>query len=48
MTQTMPLDAVTTKLGEFGRDPAYRTDISDDEIEKAISEIRSAIQKYSK
>jgi len=48
MTQTMPLDAVTTKLGEFGRDPTYKTDLSDDEIEKAISEIRFAIQKYSK
>ncbi len=48
MTQTMPLDAVTTKLGEFGRDPAYKTDLSDDEIEKAIDEIRAAIQKFSK
>ncbi|MDE2583838.1 MAG: serine/threonine-protein phosphatase [Betaproteobacteria bacterium] len=48
MTQTMPLDAITTKLGEFGRDPAFKTDLSDDEIEKAIDEIRSAIQKYSK
>jgi len=48
MTQTMPLDAVTTKLGEFGRDPAYKTDLSDDEIEKAIAEIRSTIQKFSK
>lgn len=48
MTQTMPLDAVTTKLGEFGRDPAFKTGLSDDEIEKAIAEIRSAIQKYSK
>lgn len=48
MTQTMPLDAITTKLGQFGRDPAFKTDLSDDEIEKAIDEIRSAIQKYSK
>ena len=47
-TQTMPLDAVTTRLGEFGRDPAHKTDLSEDEIEKAIAEIRSAIQKYSK
>ena len=46
-TQTMALDEVTTKLDEFGRNPAYKMDLSDDEIEKAIQEIRSTIDKYS-
>ncbi len=46
-TQTMALDEVTTKLDEFGRNPAYKMDLSDDEIEKAILEIRSTIDKYS-
>lgn len=46
-TQTMALDEITTKLDEFGRNPAYKIDLSDDEIEKAIQEIRSTIDKYS-
>jgi hypothetical protein len=46
-TQTMGLNEVTTKLDEFGRNPAYKMDLSDDEIEKAIQEIRSTIDKYS-
>ncbi|MBI2307152.1 MAG: serine/threonine-protein phosphatase [Rhodocyclales bacterium] len=46
-TQTMGLDEVTTKLDEFGRNPSYKLDLSDDEIEKAIEEIRSTIEKYS-
>ncbi|MCK6404546.1 MAG: serine/threonine-protein phosphatase [Rhodocyclaceae bacterium] len=46
-TQTMALDEVTTKLDQFGRNPAYKLDLSDDEIEKAIMEIRSTIDKYS-
>ena len=46
-TQTMTQDEVTTKLDEFGRNPAYKSDLSDDEIEKAIAEIRSAIDKYN-
>ncbi|MFT3961834.1 PP2C family protein-serine/threonine phosphatase [Propionivibrio sp.] len=47
-TQTMPLGAITTRLDEFGRNPKYRTELTDDEIERAIQEIRSTIQKYSK
>ena len=47
-TQTMPLGALTTRLDEFGRNPKYKTELSDDEIERAINEIRSTIQKYSK
>ena len=47
-TQTMPLGAMTTKLDKFGRNPKYKTELTDDEIERAIEEIRSTIQKYSK
>jgi len=46
-TQTMTHDEVTTRLDEFGRNPAYKSDLSDDEIEKAINEIRAAIDKYN-
>ena len=46
-TQTMAMNEVTTRLEEFGRNPAYKSDLSDDEIEKAINEIRSAIEKYN-
>jgi len=45
-TQGMGLDEVTTILDEFGRNPAHKTDLSEDEIEKAIEEIRAAIDKY--
>ena len=47
-TQTMSRDTITTKLDEFGRNPQYKTELSDEEIERAINEIRSTIQKYSK
>ena len=47
-TQTMSRDTVTTKLDAFGRNPNYKTELSEDEIERAIEEIRSTIQKYSK
>ena len=46
-TMTMTPDEVTTRLEEFGRNPAYKSDLSDNEIEKAIEEIRNAIDKYS-
>jgi serine/threonine protein phosphatase PrpC len=46
-TQTMALNEVTTRLEEFGRNPAYKSDLSDEEIEKAIEEIRSTIDKYT-
>lgn len=38
---------VTTHMEEFRRDPANKVDLSEDEIEKAIVEIRSAIDKYN-
>lgn len=47
-TQTMPLDAYTTQMEGFERNRPREPDLTDDDIERAISEIRSAIQKYSK
>lgn len=46
-TQTMPLDEVATRLDEFGRNPSYKSELSEDEIEAAIDEIRAAIDKYN-
>jgi serine/threonine protein phosphatase PrpC len=46
-TQTMTQDEVTTRLEEFGRNPAYKSELSEDEIENAIEEIRAAIDKYN-
>ena len=45
---TMSRDTVTTKLDAFGRNPSYKTELSEEEIERAIDEIRSTIQKYSR
>jgi hypothetical protein len=47
-TQTMSLGAFTTSLDQFGRNPKYKANLTDEEIERAIDEIRFAIQKYSK
>ena len=47
-TQTISRDTVTTRLDAFGRNANYKTELSEDEIERAIEEIRSTIQKYSK
>ena len=47
-TQTMSRDTVTTRLDQFGRNSKYKTELTEDEIERAIDEIRSTIQKYSK
>ena len=46
-TQTMAQNEVTTRLEEFGRNPAYKSDLTEDEIEKAIDEIRAAIEKFN-
>jgi hypothetical protein len=46
-TQAMTMDQVTTRLDEFGRNPSAKTDLSEDEIEQAIEEIRLAIDKYT-
>ena len=50
-THTMAMDEIQTQIMDFGRsrsEQPKKLDLSDDEIEKAISEIRSAINKYSK
>jgi PPM family protein phosphatase len=49
-TRTMALNGFTTKLDTLDRSlsPAANLDLSDDDIERAISEINSAIQKFSK
>jgi serine/threonine protein phosphatase PrpC len=49
-TQTMPAGRVTTQMGGFSKDRAQHgdTDLTDEEIERAIQEINAAIQKYSK
>ncbi|MDY0011478.1 MAG: serine/threonine-protein phosphatase [Rhodocyclaceae bacterium] len=49
-TQTMALDGFTTQLDAFGetRPPRGGTDLTDDEIERAIAEINAAIHKFSK
>ena len=46
-TQTMAMDEISTHMEEFGRSPAHKNDLSEDEIEKAIEEIRNAIEKYT-
>jgi serine/threonine protein phosphatase PrpC len=47
-TQSMSCDTITTRLEEFGRNTNYKSELSEDEIERAIEEIRSTIQKFSK
>jgi serine/threonine protein phosphatase PrpC len=49
-TKTMPLDSFTTQLEQFGqsRSPAQMAELSEDDIEKAIAEIRNAIHKAPK
>ncbi|RDE51811.1 MAG: serine/threonine-protein phosphatase [Candidatus Accumulibacter meliphilus] len=47
-TKSMPRETVTTRLDEFGRNPRHKTELSEEEIELAIEEIRSTIQKYAK
>jgi len=47
-TKTMPKDSVTKIIDEFGRHQSGKTDLSEEEIELAIEEIRSTIQKYTK
>ncbi|MDD2884461.1 MAG: protein phosphatase 2C domain-containing protein [Dechloromonas sp.] len=46
-TQSMSIEEVATQLDEFGRNPAYKSELSDDEIEAAIEEIRATIEKFN-
>lgn len=47
-TATMPLDSHTTLMEGFTKSRGREPELTDDDIERAIAEIRSAIQKYSK
>lgn len=49
-TQTMAIDHFTTRLDSFERTrtPANEFELTEDEIERAINEINSAIHKFSK
>ncbi|MDP2809417.1 MAG: protein phosphatase 2C domain-containing protein [Rhodocyclaceae bacterium] len=47
-TRTMPLDSHTTQMEGFDLSRPREPDLTDEDIERAIEEIRSAIQKYSK
>jgi len=44
-TQTLALDGISTQLGDFSK--ADNSDLSDEEIERAIEEIREAIRKHT-
>jgi len=44
-TQTLALDGVSTQLGDFSK--VDHGDLSDEEIERAIQEIRDAIRKHT-
>ena len=46
-TQTIPIDGFTTQMEEFGSNKSRPPDLTESEIEQAIQEIRTAIQKYS-
>jgi serine/threonine protein phosphatase PrpC len=47
-TQTMPVDAHTTLMEGFGTPRARDRDLTEEDIERAIDEIRGAIRKYSR
>jgi serine/threonine protein phosphatase PrpC len=47
-TETMPLDAHTTQMDRFGENRPREPELTDDDIEQAIAEIKNAINKYSK
>ena len=47
-TQTMPLGAVTTQFDQFGHNPDHKMELTEEEIERAIEDIRATIQKFSK
>jgi PPM family protein phosphatase len=44
-TQTLELDTVMTQVEDFGKEA--HSDLTDEEIERAIGEIRDAIRKHS-
>lgn len=48
-SQTLPIDHITMEIGasSLGRSPQGISELSDEEIERAIQEINAAIHKYS-
>jgi PPM family protein phosphatase len=47
-TATMPIDAHTTQMEGFDKKRAREPELTDDDIERAIAEIKNAISKFSK
>jgi PPM family protein phosphatase len=47
-TATMPIDAHTTQMEGFDKKRAREPELTDDDIERAIAEIKNAINKFSK
>ena len=47
-TQTLPLDAHTIQMDDFRQNRPPEAELTDDDIERAIAEIRTTIRKYSK
>lgn len=47
-TKGMSDDKITTRLDQFGRNPDYKSDLTEEEIERAIEEIRATIEKYTR
>jgi serine/threonine protein phosphatase PrpC len=47
-TETMPQNAHTTRMEGMDKNRAREPELTDDDLERAIEEIRNAIQKYSK
>jgi serine/threonine protein phosphatase PrpC len=47
-TQSLPFDSHSTQMPEFDRRSTALPELTDDDIERAIDEIRSAIKKHSK
>jgi serine/threonine protein phosphatase PrpC len=47
-TATMPVNAHTTQMEGFGKNRPREAELTDDDIERAIAEIKNAINKYSK
>jgi PPM family protein phosphatase len=47
-TGTMPIDAHTTQMEGFDKNRPREAELTDDDIERAIAEIKNAINKFSK
>ena len=47
-TQSLPFDGHSTQMPEFDRRSTPLPELTDEDIENAIDEIRNAIRKHSK